>query len=501
MDRWKAFEARVREIKDLDGILGLMTWDEETYAPKAGRGPRGRHNATLEAIRHERLAAPELGALIEVLREDKSLGSDKATMIERIQRRRLREVAVPQALVRRLAEARSAALAAWQDAKRVGDFQAFRPYLQNVFELTRARAEAIGAAGGRYTSLYDVLLDEYEPGMTAARLEPLLSCLKEALVDLLEAIRSRGTPPDRSFLMGRFPDASQWALTLRLLADLGFDTERGRQDRSAHPFTNAVSEHDVRITTRIFDDNALSAIFWTIHEAGHGMYEQGFDEKDHGLALAEAPSMGIHESQSRLWENQVARSRAFWTHYLPLLKETFPDQLRGADVESFYRAVNVVKPGLLRVEADEVTYNLHILLRFELERALVGGQLSVADLPAAWNERMKRNLGVSPPNDGVGCMQDIHWAQGAIGYFPSYTLGNLYAAQLMAAFERAQPDAWGTIERGQFGVLLGWLRTNVHRSGYRQTAEETVAAASGEALAVEPFLRYLRAKFSHVYRL
>jgi carboxypeptidase Taq len=507
MDRWRTFEARMREIKDLDGVLGLMSWDEETFAPKAGRGPRGRHNGTLEAIRHERLAAPELGHLIDALKADPHLAPDRATMVERLLRRRTREVAVPESLVRALAEARSAALAAWQDAKKAGDYPAFRPYLQNVVELTRTRAEAIAAAGGgggggrgSSAALYDVLLDEYEPGMTAARLAPLLARLKDGLLELLQTIQSRGTPPDRRFLSGRFPDAKQWALTLRFLADLGFDTERGRQDRSAHPFTSSVSEHDVRLTTRIFEDNLLSAIFSTVHEAGHGMYEQGFEDRDHGTLLADAPSMGIHESQSRLWENQVARSRAFWRRYLPLLKETFPAELAGADVEAFYRAVNVVEPGLVRVDADEVTYNLHILLRFEIELELIGGTLSLFDLPGAWNERMRRYLGVSPPHDGAGCMQDIHWAQGAIGYFPSYTLGNLYSAQLMAAFEREQADAWGTIERGEFGVLLGWLRKKVHRLGYRHTAEETVAAATGQPLAVEPFLGYLRAKFSDVYR-
>jgi carboxypeptidase Taq len=494
-NRFPELLSKVRELKDLDGVLSLMGWDEETYAPRAGRAPRGRHTATLEGLRHERLTSPALGALIEELVAEPSLDDAQRTMVARIKHRRDRAVKVPEALVRAFAEARSLSLAAWGDARKADDYASFRPHLETIVRLSRERADALG--GERY----DALLDEYEPGMTKARLIPILAELREGLVPLVRAIAAKKAP-DRSFLIGpAFDEELQWQLTLRLLGDLGFDLERGRQDRSAHPFTNTVSEHDVRVTTRIFADNPLSAIFSTIHEAGHGMYEQGFDAAHHGTPLADAPSMGIHESQSRLWENQVGRSRAFWSHYLPELRRLFPAQLGGVELDAFYRAVNVVEPGLIRVDADEVTYNLHILLRFELEIALLSGDLVAKDLPGAWNEKMRAYLGVAPPNDADGCMQDIHWAWGAIGYFPTYSLGNAYSAQLMAAFVRETPDAWGAIGRGNLGVLLSWLRGKVHRSGYLHSAEETVRRATGEALSVKPLLEYLKKKYSEVYGL
>jgi carboxypeptidase Taq len=499
MDRWTDFDGRMREIKDLDGILGLLGWDEETYAPRSGRAPRGRHTGTLEAIRHERLSSPALGDVISTLLQDRSLPLERRAMVERVERRRERALRVPATLVKAMAEARSLTLAAWQEAKGSNDFAHLAPKLDRVLELSRERADCVRPLLGPAATRYDALLDDNEPGMTAARLGPLLAKLREFLVPLVARIGARPRP-DTSFLRGkRFDPERQWQFTMRLLRDLGFDLDRGRQDRSAHPFTQGISEHDVRVTTRIFEDEPLSAISSTIHEAGHGMYEQGFLPAFHGTSIADAPSAGIHESQSRLWENQVGRSRAFWKRTLPLLKEFFPAELGQIDLEAFYRAVNFVEPGLIRVDADEVTYNLHILVRFELEVALLSGDLAVSDLPGAWNSKMKTYLGVSPKTDSEGCMQDIHWPWGAIGYFPTYTIGNLYSAQLMSAFEREVGGAEASIERGEYGVLLSWLRDKVHHRGWLDTAEETIRRATGSGLDPAPFMAYLEKKFGDLY--
>ncbi len=493
---WNALLQKIHELKDLDGVLGLLSWDEETYAPAKGRSARGGHTATIEAIKHQRLCASELGDLIERCRPE--LSGERATMVDRLVRERDRALKVPEDLVKALAQARSEALVAWQDAREKSEYERFAPSLEKILNLTRARADALGAT--EPSARYDVLLDEYEPNMTCAQLSPVLQSLKDGLVPLVEAIAKKSAP-DRSFLVeGRFEDAQQWEFTLELLRDLGFDFERGRQDRSSHPFTGGCALDDVRVTTRVFEDNLPSAVFSTIHECGHGLYEQGYLAAHARTPLAQAPSMGIHESQSRLWENQVGRSRAFWSHYLPKLKARFP-ALEPVSLDAFYGAINYVEPSLIRVEADELTYNLHILVRYELELALIDGSLEVGGLPEAWNQRMKTYLGVTPERDADGCLQDIHWAVGAFGYFPTYSLGNLYSAQLMKAYEVGHPAVWTDVKSGRFAPLLGWLRENIHQKGHLKSAQETVQDAVGAPLKVEPFLDYLRGKFGALYQL
>ncbi|MCK6547090.1 carboxypeptidase M32 [Myxococcota bacterium] len=487
----------MHELKDLDGVLGLMSWDEETHAPKLGRAARGQQTATIEAIRHQRLVDPALGELIADNLADASLPWAKQVMVRRLARRRALATKIPESLVKALAETRSVSLDAWQRARAENRFDDFAPHLAETFRLLRAKAEALGGGAG---GPYDALLDEYEPEMKVSALRPVLAELRDGLVPIVSKILGSGRTPDRSFLTSkRFDTEKQWQLTLRLLRDLGFDFDAGRQDRSAHPFTGSCSERDVRLTTRIFEDNPLSAIFSTIHECGHGLYEQGFAPELHRTSLAEAPSMGIHESQSRLWENQIGRSRAFWRHYLPVLREYFPAELQDVELEAMYRAVNVVEATPIRVEADEVTYNLHILVRFELEVPLLEGALDVRDLPSAWGAKMREYLGITPKNDAEGCLQDIHWGWGAVGYFPTYSLGNLYSAQLMAAYEKSHPGIWTDVEAGRFGPLLGWLREHIHVKGHLDSAEATVKSATGEALRVEPFLAYLRAKYGELY--
>ena len=483
---------RVQELKDLDGVIGLLEWEDETYAPPGARLARGPQVATLEAIRHRKLVDPELGALLGSVspRDD-----EQRVQLARVRRKVEQATKLPESLVKALAEARSAALPAWQTARAEADFAKFAPHLEQLLQLTRQKAAALGAPS---QLAYDALLDEYEPEMTTAVLRPVFADLRQGLVPIVSTL-AEARAPDDSFLRQRFDDQTQWAFTLRLLRDLGFDFSHGRQDRSTHPFTASVNERDVRVTTRIDEQHLMGSISSTVHECGHALYEQGFDTAHHRTYLAEAPSMGIHESQSRLWENQVGLSRPFWSHYLPELQAAFPKQLGGVSLDEFWRAINRVTPSMIRVDADEVTYNLHIVLRFELELALVAGDLKVADLPGAWSDQMHTLLGIRPDDDAQGCLQDIHWASGAFGYFPTYTLGNLYAAQLYAAFQAAEPAAEAGFASGQFEPLLSWLRTRVHQRGHTASAQTIVSEAVGEPLCVKPFLEYLRSKYAAVY--
>ncbi|HUL59648.1 MAG TPA: carboxypeptidase M32, partial [Anaeromyxobacteraceae bacterium] len=380
-----------------------------------------------------------------------------------------------------------------------------RPMIRDGAEVQpdEAAPERPGGAGGRarppgkIVERYDALLEGYEEGMRVARLEPFFRRLTGWLVPVVDRIAA-APPPDDSFLRGRFAVEAQWAFTFELLDAMGFDREAGRQDRSVHPFTLALDPGDVRLTTRVFEDQPLSAIFSTLHEAGHGVYEQGLPAEHRTSVLCAAPSMGLHESQSRLWENMVGRSLPFWRAHLPRLAARLP-QLRGVSPEAFHRAVNKVERSLVRTESDELTYNLHIVLRFELELALVRGDLAVRDLPGAWNERSERILGMRPPSDALGVLQDIHWASGDFGYFPTYTIGNVYAATLFASARRDLPGLDDRIAAGDLRPLLGWLREKVHRVGRAATAEEIVRRASGRGLDDSDLEAYVKAKYAALY--
>jgi carboxypeptidase Taq len=374
-----------------------------------------------------------------------------------------------------------------------------RPALERIVELKRQEADAIGFdAGGER---YDALLDAYEPGMRLARLEPLLHELRDGLVPLVAEIAER-PKPDISFMQRDFPAAAQIAFTEQVIRDLGFDMAAGRQDASAHPFTAHSGPYDVRLTTRVVEGDPRGSLLASIHEAGHGMYEQGIVGAQIERTFAgTAPSLGLHESQSRLWENQVGRSRAFWEHYWPAYRALFPDALEGVSLDDWLRAVNIVEPSLIRVEADELTYDLHILIRFELEVALLRGTLSVADLPGAWNDAYRATLGVTVPHDGDGVLQDVHWYGGSLGYFPTYTLGNLYSAQLMEAADRALGGVDAQLARGEFLPLLGWMREHIHAKGSLASAEEIARAATGKSLGPADLIAYLRGKYSVLYGL
>lgn len=485
--------ARMQELRDLSGLVGLASWDQETYLPKKGEAGRAAQLSTLQALYHERLVDPRLGAWLDDARAE---GADELAMVRILKKERDRAVKIPAALVKALSEAQSAALSAWREAREKKSYAPFEPHVRRLVQLRREQADAWGHDGERY----DALLESYEPGMRVARLTPVLSGLREKLVPLVNAID--GKPKPRRLFEGRtFEVDAQWKFTMTLLEAMGFDLDAGRQDRSTHPFTGGTGLHDVRLTTRLFPSLPLSSVFSTIHEGGHGLFEQGFDPAHERTPLAQAPSMGLHESQSRLWENVVGRSRVFWTHFYEPYRALFPQQLSGVPLDDFLREVNRVERSFIRVEADEVTYNLHIVLRYELELALTNGSLDTRDLSDAWNQKTKELLGltVTTPNEGV--LQDIHWAFGELGYFPTYALGNLYAASLWNAMKRGVKGLEASVAQGELAPIKQWLREHVHREGYRTDAESLVTRVTGRGLTDGDFVDYLREKYGALYGL
>jgi carboxypeptidase Taq len=406
-----------------------------------------------------------------------------------------KKVKLPRTLVEELTRTAVLAQQAWDEARARSDFSLFRPLLEKTFALKRQQAEALGYP----QSPYDALLDDYEPGALTADVASVLAELREQLVPLAAAIQQGGRRPKTSILTRHFPIAAQEALGRAAAGAIGFDFDRGRLDVTAHPFCTTLGPHDCRITTR-YDDHALgTAFFGILHEAGHGLYEQGLPAEAFGLPLGEAVSLGIHESQSRLWENLVGRSRGFWRHFFGQARRRFPGTLDDVAADEFYYAVNDVRPSLVRIEADEATYNLHILIRFELEQALLQGELAAADAPAAWNEKYQHYLGIRPATDVEGLLQDVHWSAGLIGYFPTYTLGNLYAAQFFAAADSQLGGLAELFARGDFHPLRDWLHQKIHRHGQRFTAAELVRHVTGSALEAQPLVAHLRAKFGPLY--
>ena len=479
----KKLRDRIRELRDLDAVVSLLDWDEETGLPPGARERRGQQLGTVETIAHDLLVSDALGDLIEEVQELTREDPLWQAEIAELRRERRIELAVPHDLVGALAEARSVCLGVWEEARAADDYARFAPAFDALLRLVRERAQALQRGG----DLYDGLLDEYEPGMTRARLDPLLGNLGVRLMRLVPVLAAR-TRNHKLALSAPCPEAGQEQFCRQLLADMGFSADRGRVDRSTHPFTTMAGEDDVRLTLRFDAANPLSGIFAALHEGGHALYDQGFPAALHDTLLAEAPSTGLHESQARLWENCVGRSGAFWHHYLPRLQALFPDVLSGVDAGRWQRNLTVVRPSLIRVEADEVTYNLHILLRYELETALVSGDLGVGDLPAAWAAASRKWLGIAPAGFRDGCLQDVHWAGGSFGYFPTYTLGNLYAAQLLEAYV-AQHDLQAELAAGQLRPLRDWLASQVYRWGCQLDAEEIIRRATGRGLDAEAFFR------------
>ncbi|MBI5837905.1 MAG: carboxypeptidase M32 [Candidatus Eisenbacteria bacterium] len=489
-------EAKSREITWLAHILAVLGYDQETMMPSKGAPERGEQMAVISGLLHDRVVDPGLGKLVEELWAKRdSLSPEAQANVRELRRSHLRSRKVPKELVEEIARTQPLAHEAWIKARKASDFASFAPWLEKMFDLKRREADAIGFEADRY----DALLDQYEPGMTVARLNPLFEQLRKDLVPIVHAIAAAPRRPDESLLTRRVPQEQQVALCLGLARSMGFDTEGGRMDVSTHPFCSTLGSGDVRITNRYNEGEPLASFFGVMHETGHALYEQGIDPANHGLPMGEAVSLGIHESQSRTWENMVGRGRPFWKHFYPTLQKAWSPAYDGVDPEAFYFAVNTVRPSMIRVEADEVTYNLHILVRYEIERDLFAGRLAVKDLPSAWNGRMKEYLGIKPKNDAEGVLQDIHWSSGLIGYFPTYTLGNLYGAQIFDAVRRQIPDLDARIGRGDLETLREWLREKVHRHGMRWLPADLVREVTGQEPDASYYMRYLREKFGPLY--
>jgi carboxypeptidase Taq len=490
----------VRQIALLSSTEQLLGWDERTMLPSAGAEHRAEQMTLLAGIIHARWTDPELGRRLADLTESPLAAdehSDTGATIRRVKRQYDKCVKLPQKLVEELTRVSVLAQQAWESARANDDYAAFRPWLQKTLELKRQEAESLGYP----EHPYDALLDEYEPDERTANVGAALSQLREQLVPLVAEIRESGRQPDASILQQSFPIAEQESFAREAATGIGFNFNRGRLDVTAHPFCSSPGPNDCRITSRYNERAFGDAFFSVLHEAGHGMYEQGLPADQYGLPLGEAVSLGIHESQSRLWENMVGRSRPFWEHFFPEAQRRFPHALGHVSLDDFHFAVNDVRPSLIRVEADEATYNLHILIRFELEQALLNDDLSADDLPGAWNESYQRCLGIKPSDDANGVLQDIHWAAGLVGYFPTYSLGNLYAAQLFAQAEADLGGLAGPFAQGEFQPLLDWLRENVHRHGQRYSAAELVHRITGRELSHTPLMEHLRAKLGPLYGL
>jgi carboxypeptidase Taq len=492
---------RLLEISDLGAVGSLLNWDHATYMPKGGAAARARQGALLSRLRHERAVDPALGKLLDDLlayAESLPFDSDEASLI-RVSRRDFEKARkLPADYVARASALGSASYDAWTAARPANDFAAMQPYLEKAIDLAHEYADYFAP----YQHVADPLIDNAEEGMTAAMVTGLLARLKGQLVPIVRAIADQPIPND-DCMRGFFTEAAQLAFSLSVVKRLGYDLERGRLDKTHHPFCSRFSLGDIRITTRVDERKFGSALFAAMHEAGHALYEQGVAPALEGTPLGTGASWGVHESQSRLWENLVGRGRPFWEHFYPLLQDEFPDRLKATGFETFYRAINKVQRSLIRTDADEVTYNLHIMLRFGLELELLEGHLRVKDLSEAWRARMKADLGIAPDDDRDGCLQDVHWYGVSTigGAFQSYTIGNILSAQFYAAAVKAHPGIPGEIAQGEFGTLHGWLRTHVYQHGRKFGPGELVVRATGADMSIEPYIGYLCAKYSELYRL
>jgi carboxypeptidase Taq len=490
--------AHTRETTLLESAKELLEWDERTYLPPAAGDYRAEQITYLSGLIHARQTDPRVGDWLSELQGSPLADdphSDAGATIRELRRQYDRRIRVPQRLVEDLARASVLGQQSWVKARQADQFDGFVPQLETILRLKREEAAALGIG----ECPYDALLDEFEPGASTGDVTTILDGLREELVPLVAEITHSRRAPSTDVLRRRFPVAAQEAFGRSAAQAIGFDFRRGRLDVTHHPFCAGMGPHDCRITTRYDERFFPSAFFGILHEAGHGIYEQGQRAEQYGLPPGSYVSLGIHESQSRLWENLVGRSRGFWEHFLPLAQEAFPAALGSVSLDEFYQAINHVEPSLIRVEADEATYNLHIIVRFELEQALVNDTLAISDLPQAWRDKYQKYLGIEPQNDAGGVLQDVHWSAGLIGYFPTYSLGNLYAAQLFEAAARELDSLEAMFANGDFAPLGDWLRAQIHEPGQRYSASQLVKKVTGQALSHRPLLDHLHGKLRPIY--
>ncbi|MHB8913726.1 MAG: carboxypeptidase M32 [Minisyncoccota bacterium] len=491
-------KARLAEIAQLGSVFSVLGWDQEVHMPEKGADARAATISLVSGLMHEKLVGLDDDGLLSRLKKQvdaKELKGKDAIIVAETWRSFEREKKLPEAFVKELAETASKAHHVWIRARRENDFGIFLPWLRKLVELKRTEAGLVGFAD----SPYDALLDSYEPGLTAKDAAVVLNDLKDFLVPFLKELRASKVKIDQKRIRGAFPLDKQLAFNSFVSEKMGFDYAAGRIDKSVHPFTTTFHTNDVRITTRFKQDDVIYSLGSTIHETGHALYEQGLPSEHFGTPLAEAVSLGIHESQSRLWENNIGKSAAFWRYFYPKLQKEFPEPFKQVPLKDFLRIINEVKPSLIRTEADEVTYNLHVIIRFEIEKELIEGSIDPKDLPAIWNEKMRKYLGIKVPSDTLGVLQDVHWSTGSIGYFPTYTLGNLYAAQFYAAMKRDLPDLSARIAAGDLAVPREWLRKKIHAHGKTYAAADLVKKVTGEYPTSRYFIDYLRDKYEKLY--
>lgn len=496
--KFQDFKHKLAEIHDLNKAAALLGWDQRTMMPARGNAVRAEMVATLGKLAHEKFVSDEIARALEDLRPyENSLPyeSDDASLIRVTRQDYQKALRVPAALRAEISRLGVQANEAWVQARKNSDFKLFLPYLQRHIELKHQYIECFDEAD----HVYDILLDDYERGMTTAEVNLLFETLKKDLVPLIAAIRTDGRPVDDHCLRGNFPIDRQREFTLDVLRHFGYHDSAWRLDATVHPFASSIATTDIRLTTRYHEHSISAALFGSMHECGHGLYENGIAPNLERTPLARGVSLGVHESQSRLWENLVGRSPAFWGFFYSKLQAVFPAQFGNLSPEAFYRAINKVQPSLIRVEADEATYNLHIILRFELEQEMIQGKLALKDLPDAWNSRMKSYLGIDVPDDAHGVLQDIHWSAGMVGYFPTYSLGNMLSAQIWERIQKEIPDLNEKIMLGEFSTLREWLRENLHRHGRKFSPRETIQKVTGQPIRVDAYVRYLKEKFGEIY--
>ena len=498
-EKIKILKEKLAELADLRAASAVLGWDQLVNMPVGGAEDRGEQIATVEKILHAKSTSEELGQLLDDLAEYSSQlndDSDDKRLIKVAKRNFDKQTKVTSKFVEEFARESTVAQSVWEKAKDTSDYSIFQPNLEHLVELRRQYADFFKP----WDHVYDPLLDDFEPGMKTSEVQAIFNTLRPKQVELIKAI-SEKQKVDRSFLFLDFPDEKQWAFGEEVITKFGYDWDHGRQDKSAHPFTTSFGINDVRITTRVKENYLPTAMFGTFHECGHALYEMGIAQNLNRSPLADGSSMAVHESQSRMWENLIGRSKPFWNHFYTRLQEYFPSQLGNVSLDKFYRAINAVEPSLIRVEADEATYNLHIMLRLELEIALMDGSMAVKDAPEAWNQKFNEYLGILPHDDADGILQDVHWSFGGFGYFPTYALGNLVSAQLWEKMSEEIKDLDGKIENAQFKVILSWLRENVHIYGAKYEPQELVKKITGSKITPEPYVEYLNKKFGEIYNL
>ncbi|MEW6093966.1 MAG: carboxypeptidase M32 [Chloroflexota bacterium] len=498
--KFAELKTRLAEVSDLNNAAAVLGWDQLTYMPQGGGPARGRQLATLAKVAQEKSIDPKIGKLLDDLHsyeESLPFDHDDASLIRVARRDYERASRIPPEFTARFNAHVSETYMLWAEARPANDFARVRPNLEKTLDLSRELANFFPG----YEHIADPLIDFADYGMKAASVRSLFADLRAAQVPIVQAITSQ-EPADDVCIRKHFPEKEQMAFCEEVVRQMGYDFNRGRLDKTHHPFTTSFSIGDVRITTRVKENYLGECLFSNIHEAGHAMYEQGVDMKFDGTPLANGTSAGVHESQSRLWENVVGRSRGFWEYFFPKLQKAFPEQLKGVSLDAFYRAINKVEKSLIRTDADEVTYNLHVMLRFEFELSLLEGTLAVKDLPEAWRERFQADLGIVPPDDKDGVLQDIHWYAGVIGgVFQGYTLGNVMGAQFYAQALKAHPEIPAEMKQGKFETLHKWLIENIYQHGRKFTAPELVKRVTGSEISIEPYITYLRTKYGELYKL